>query len=199
MTQSITEELGEATNVLLGAPSMSGDTQDTCVDLLSQGTPEDASVLWVSFRKPPGDCVAEWQAHHDANPGTYGVIVVGDTTGTGGGDADINPAAVQSISNPSDLTGIGIKVGEFISGRDGPIAVCFDSLTALLQYVDLETAYEFLHALTGQLYSADAVSHFHIDPSAHDEQTIDTILSLFDAMIHLGGDEPETRTRYPLE
>jgi len=196
MTAPVTERLGDATTVLLGAPSMTGGADDACVDLLSGADPAETSVLWVSFTKPPSDCLARWRDRRDPDPEQFGVVVVGETVG--GGDADINPNAVQRISNPSDLTGIGITVGEFISGRDGDIAVCFDSLTALLQYVDLETAYEFLHALTGQLYSAGAVSHFHIDPSAHDQRTVDTLLSLFDAEVDLAEDEPAVRTRYPL-
>jgi hypothetical protein len=197
MTAPITERLGDATTVLLGAPSMTGGADDACVDLLSGNDPAETSVLWVSFTKPPADCLAQWRDQHEADPAQFGVVVVGETVG--GGDAEINPNAVQRVSNPSDLTGIGITVGEFISGRDEDITVCFDSLTALLQYVDLETAYEFLHALTGQLYSAGAVSHFHIDPSAHDRRTVDTLLSLFDAEVELGEGEPTVRTRYPLE
>ncbi|MFB6180060.1 MAG: hypothetical protein ABEI77_10085 [Halorientalis sp.] len=192
------DQLGDATNILLGAPSMSQGTDEVCVDLLSQAPPDETSVLWVSFTKPASQCLAEWRSQHDGDPASFGAIVVGDTVG--GGDADdINPNAIQHVSNPSDLTGIGIKVGEFVSGSTKQIVVCVDSLTSLLQYVDLETAYEFLHALTGQLYSAGAISHFHIDPTAHDAETIDTLLSLFDASVDLSGDEPEIRTRYPLE
>ncbi|MFD1586223.1 hypothetical protein ACFR9U_04460 [Halorientalis brevis] len=192
------EQLGDAANILLGAPSMSQGTEGVCVDLLAQGPSEDASVLWVSFRKSASQCLAEWRGEHDVDPGSYGVIVVGDTAGTED-DGEVEPGAVQHISNPSDLTGIGIKVGEFVSGRSGQIVVCVDSLTALLQYVDLETAYEFVHALTGQLYSAGAVSHFHVDPTAHDRETIDTLLSLFDASVDLSDGDVDVRTRYPFE
>ncbi|WP_424017277.1 DUF7504 family protein [Halorientalis pallida] len=192
----INERIGDATTVMFGAPSMSSGADGTCVDLLTQDAPGDVSVLWVSFTKPAGACLDRWRSAHDTDPADFGVIVVGETVGGGGGNADIDSQAVQTISNASDLTGIGIKVGEFISGRDEQIAVCFDSLTALLQYVDLETAYEFLHALTGQLYSVGATSHFHIDPNAHDQQTIDTLLSLFDAEVRLAEDgTADVRTR----
>jgi len=195
---TIQNELGDVTNILLGAPSMGQGSEDICVDLLSEGDPGDLKVLWVSFTKPADACLAQWRERHEDDPASFGAIVVGDTVGDPAG-GDISENRVQRITNPSDLTGIGIKVGEFVNAQSGQIVVCVDSLTALLQYVDLETAYEFLHALTGQLYSAGAVSHFHIDPSAHDEETVDTLLSLFDASVELGGDEPKVRTRYPLE
>jgi hypothetical protein len=94
------------------------------------------------------------------------------------------------VSTPSDLTGLGITIGEFLSEFDEPVHICFDSLTSLLQYVDLQTTYEFLHAITGQIYAASARAHFHIDPAAHDEMTVETITSLFDARISLAADEP---------
>jgi hypothetical protein len=69
----------------------------------------------------------------------------------------------------------------------------------MLQYVDVETAYEFLHTITGQLYAADARAHFHVDPTAHDAETVDAIASLFDAVVTLGDADPEIRKRQVLE
>jgi hypothetical protein len=66
----------------------------------------------------------------------------------------------------------------------------------MFQYVDVETAYEFLHAITGQLYAAAARAHFHIDPTAHDQQTVDSVASLFDAVVTLGDGEPSIRKRH---
>ncbi|WP_336001480.1 DUF7504 family protein [Halorientalis halophila] len=190
---AISEQIGDATTVMFGAPSMSGGADGACVDLLTQRAPEETGVLWISFTKPASACLDRWRSVHGSEPGDFGVILVGETVGAGGGEVD--SAAVQRISNASDLTGIGIAVDEFVAGHDEGIAVCFDSLTALLQYVDLETAYEFLHALTGKLYSAGAVTHFHIDPNAHDQQTIDTLLSLFDAEVRLEDEGATVRTR----
>jgi ABC-type nickel/cobalt efflux system permease component RcnA len=68
----------------------------------------------------------------------------------------------------------------------------------MLQYVDFETAYEFLHAVTGQVHAADARAHFHIDPDAHDRQHVEAITSLFDARVALG-DEVRVRTRDVIE
>jgi hypothetical protein len=61
--------------------------------------------------------------------------------------------------------------------------VCFGSLTKLLQYVDLKTAFRFLHVMTRQVKQVGAVAHFHIAPDAHDEQTLATIQSLFDRIV----------------
>jgi hypothetical protein len=104
----------------------------------------------------------------------------------------------ETISSPSDLTGLGIQIGEFLSEWSAPTVLCFDSLTSMLQYVDFETAYEFLHAITGQIHASDARAHFHIDPGAHDQQQIAGITSLFDASVSLE-EEPRVRTRDVIE
>jgi hypothetical protein len=125
-----------------------GGTRELCTDLLTGGL-DEPGVLFVSFTRQASTCVDQVD---EAAVGRLGVITVGDG-GTEVADADVT---VSSISSPSDLTGLGIEIGQVLSEWEAPVAVCFDSLTAMLQYVDFETAYEFLHALTGQLYAADA-------------------------------------------
>lgn len=184
-------DLADARNVLLCAPSLSGGERATCSDLLTGGDPASTCVLWVTFRRDAVACVEDWTANADAAPQNGAVITVGDT----GETVDADWATVETISSASDLTGLGIEIGEFLSAWEGDLVVCFDSLTAMLQYVDVETAYEFLHAITGQLYAADARAHFHIDPTAHDTQTVDSIKSLFDGVVTLGDGDPSIQKR----
>jgi hypothetical protein len=183
-------ELGDARNVLLSAPSMSGDERGVCTDLLFGADPAETSVLWVTFRRDPDACLDQWTNATDDRPRNAAVIAVGDV-----GTVDAEWAEIESVSSASDLTGLGIEIGEFLSAWEGNVVVCFDSLTAMLQYVEVETAYEFLHAVTGQLYAADARAHFHVGPNAHDRQTVDSITSLFDAVVELGDGEPTVRKR----
>ena len=183
-------ELGDARNVLLSAPSMSGDERGVCTDLLFGADPAETSVLWVTFRRDPDACLDQWTNATDDRPRNAAVIAVGDV-----GTVDAEWAEIESVSSASDLTGLGIEIGEFLSAWEGNVVVCFDSLTAMLQYVEVETTYEFLHAVTGQLYAADARAHFHVGPNAHDRQTVDSITSLFDAVVELGDGEPTVRKR----
>lgn len=183
-------ELGDAHNVLLSAPSMSGDERGACTDLLLGTAAAETSVLWVTFRRDPRACIEQWTGAADDAPLNGAVIAVDDA-----GDVDVDWATVESVSSASDLTGLGIAISGFLSDWDGNVVVCFDSLTAMLQYVELETAYEFLHAVTGQVYAADTRAHFHVDPSAHDSRTVDSITSLFDAVVELGDGEPTVRKR----
>lgn len=61
--------------------------------------------------------------------------------------------------------------------------MCFHSITALLQYADLSCVFRFLHVLTRHVDTVDGVAHYHIDPTAHDAQTLATIETLFDTVI----------------
>lgn len=65
----------------------------------------------------------------------------------------------------------------------------------MLQYVDLESTYQFLHATIGRLEAAGARSHFHLDPAAHDERVVAAVTSLVDARIRMENGRPSVRTR----
>jgi hypothetical protein len=182
----LTTELDGATNVLLQVPPLD-EGRDVCTSLLLDDDAE-SNVLFVSFTRQASVCVD--QVAHASTLGKVGVITVGDASAA----VDHEDVVTENVSTPSDLTGLGIQISKFLTEWEEPVAVCFESLTAMLQYVDYETAYEFLHAITGQIHAAGARAHFHVDPSAHDENHIAGITSLFDASISLEG-ETEIHTR----
>jgi len=188
---AITDRLDGATNVLLRTPPMD-DAREVCNSLLTEGI-RAQNVLFVSYTQQPDGCIEQLG---DTVEGMKRVAVV--TVGDASGTATREGVTTENVSTASDLTGLGIQVGEFLSGYDGPAVVCFDSLTSMLQYVDFETAYEFLHAVTGQIHAAGARAHFHIDPSAHDKRDVAGITSLFDASVSLD-DGTSVRTRDIIE
>jgi len=184
---SIADDLDGAASVLVKAPSMDGD-RDLCTTLLTDGV-ASPSVLFVTYTRGAGACL-EGLGEAAADARTVGVITVGDASAS----ADREGVETRTVSTPSDLTGLGIEIADLVDAWPAPVTVCFDSLTAMLQYVDFETAYEFLHTLTGQFHAADARAHFHLDPAAHDAATVAALTSLVDAAVALE-DEPVVRTR----
>jgi len=183
-------KLEDTTNILLEEPPL-GEGRDVCTSLLV-GDGAETNVVFVSFTRGASDCVAQLD---DESIENIGVITVGDSSSS----VDDERVVADSVSTPSDLTGLGINIGKMLSRWDGPVFVCFESLTSMLQYVDIQTAYEFLHAITGQIHAAGARAHFHIDPSAHDSKDVAGILSLFDAKVTLGGEGRKIKTRTLLE
>ncbi len=191
--------------MLLLAPSFSEQEGDRCVDLLDPERTADGNALWISYTKSPDKQVRRFRSRSESTPRNVGVISVDDAarsaaaaSGSGGSPDGGLETRADTITSPNDLTGLGIRITEYLRGwedDDGDTVVCFDSLTALLQYVELETAYEFLHVLTGRFAAVGAFAHFHMDPTAHDDQTVETITSLFDAVVELDEDGHTVRMR----
>lgn len=200
MSDSLSSRLGPGRSALLYSPPMSQSVGDACTDLLLPAEGESPSALWVTYTRAPEDGIRDWLDDLKADPEHVGVVSVGerdiesvrDVTG-------VTDPRLETISNPSDLTGLGITLQNVLDDWDGNVGLCFDSLTSLLQYVDVETAYEFLHVLTGRLYAQGVRAHFHIDPDAHDEQTVAAMTSLMDAVVRVEDGESAVETRVSFE
>lgn len=185
------QELGWGMNVLLCVPPMDDGGDDTCVSLLTPQSDSALDVLWVSFTRSAGDTLDRWREQVDVEPVRETILGLGEAPI----DPGVTDATVEQVGAPGDLTGLGIAVRDHLESADGSVVVCFESLTSMLQYVDLQTAYEFIHVLTGQLYAADSLAHFHLTPDAHDDRTVTTLTSLFDAVVTVDGDTRTVRTR----
>lgn len=184
------EDLADVSNVLLLAPSMGGHGSDACLDLLTESPPAQTNVLAVSFTRSATEWGSHWEDHVGESPARGGIVSIGQM----GGSLDDPAWAVKRVENPSDLTGVGIELSELLSGmataadEDESIRMCFNSVTSLLQYADLQRAFRFLHVVTGRIKTVGAVGHYHLDPEAHDSQTLATLTGLFDAVVEVEDD-----------
>lgn len=170
----VLDELGTARSVLVLADGLSQSRNAVCGSLLARAPPEQLHTIAVTYNRS----AREWLDHaRDHVGGTPASVRLIDTGRTGDGD----PVVV--LESPDDLTGLEIAITDPLPYGDGTTVFCFDSLTALLQYVDVDRAYRFLHALVERLWSADAHAHFHMDPAAHDPETVATFAALFDAVV----------------
>lgn len=198
-SSSIVEELTGAKNVLLLAPPLGDGDGDACSSLLSAVPAEGADVLSITFNQSPDTRIERWRNDGGpVDPANLGFLVVGDGVRSasaaqpadgGPGIDDIGPT-IRSVSSPGDLTGIGIELGNFFEewADDGnELLLCFHTLTTFLQYADLRSVYRFVHVLTGRVRSAGGRAHYHLDPTAHDERTVNTLLALFDAVVEKNG------------
>jgi hypothetical protein len=203
-------EPGTATLVL--APSLHDATDEACLNLLSTEDATGQNVAWVTYTRSPDACIQDWLAHAGERPENMRFISVGETTRSprpsvafdtadverGDGPRRTGGETIETLSSPGDLTGLGIKLSEILKEwdeTDGRTVACFDSLTALLQYADLQTVYKFLHVLTGRFDAAGVTAHFHLDPDTCDDQTVSTLTSLFDTVVELDGGEWTVRSR----
>jgi hypothetical protein len=190
---------GQARTVLLLAPLESTHDATACNELLSALPSSPTRVLGVTFESTSDDRLETWEFDGDA-PAHISIITVGDFTRSAAsrGSEDRRPidqVRVDTVTDPDDLTMLGLRISDQVSEWDlvdeQPV-VCFRSLTALLETTDLERVFRFLHILLGRLSSTGAIAHFHLDPRAHDDETVDTLRPLFDTVLDV--DDDGTRT-----
>ena len=87
------------------------------------------------------------------------------------------------VEEPADLTGLGITISERLTDWSPDSLLIFESLTVLLEYVDLKRVFRFLHVLVNRVKATGAVAHYHLDPGEHDDRTVATLTSLFDTVV----------------
>lgn len=171
------------TNVLVLAPSLSTEKGDTCLNLLAAGSREQLDVLRITYSASPQELVDQWQTKYGELPGRMGIVIVGDQAGlTATSDDELPDRVFVTTANPNDITGLGMRLNNYLTDvePDSQLVVCFDSLTELLQFADVQSTFKFLHMFAGQLREVDAVGHFHLDPGAHEPQTISRLKPVFD-------------------
>ncbi len=189
-------DLEGVANVLVLAPSMGAPKRDACLELMTQTPPASTNVLSVTFTQSAAEWIEDWDGRVGEPPARGGIVAIGQQEAERGTDWQ-----VATVENPSDLTGIGIELSEMLStmadaAEDSqPLTVCFDSITSLLQYADLQRTFRFLHVVTGRIKTVGGVGHFHIDPAAHTDQELATLKGLFDAVVEVDEDGAFTVTR----
>lgn len=184
-------------NILVLAPVMDGAADEACGELLTHEDDEGGNVLLVSVVDSPGERLNMIRRHVGSPLSNIAVVGVGDdwrsaaatdSTAEGGpGQTGPAPGTVRtaSVSDASDLTGLGIRISEALAAwqTEASTTVCFHSVTGLLQFTGLRRGFQFLHVLTKRVEAVDGIAHYHMDPSAHDRQTLATIRCLFDTVI----------------
>ncbi|WP_134669986.1 DUF7504 family protein [Halorussus marinus] len=196
MTAPVSEEIPNASNVLMLAPSLTPEDGDLHHDLLATRTLAEENVLILTFGRADR-WIREFRTNYDENPNEIAIIQIDETLRRSRPHPD--NVSVRTVS-PTDLTGVGMAVSDVIedwADRDAQTVVCFDSITDFLQYADRSTLYRFLRVVTRRFDAAGGFAHFHMNPHAHDRQTIATLKSPFDAVVEAtdAGDVSVT-TRY---
>lgn len=174
------------TNVLVLASALSDAKGDHCLALLDVDA-DHLDVLRISYSRGADELVGEWRDARGAMPARTGIVRVGDQaslTGTDPQTTDRDDVAVTT-ANPNDVTGLGMQLNNYLADHDPDtqLVVCFDSLTQMLQFADVKSVFKFVHMFTGQLREVGAVAHFHMDPAAHDPQTVSRLKPAFDEAV----------------
>ena len=176
-------------NTLFLSSSLDDDFAAACLEHLPAGALDGVHLAFVAHAHAADDVIESRLRYAGALPERLDVIDVGGmlrSATSASATMTLRPGVTVHTRSPEDLTGLGITLTELLTADgDARTVVCFDSLTMLLQYVDVETAYQFLHIVTGRIHSVGATGLFHMDPTAHDDRTVAAMKSLFDAVVDL--------------
>lgn len=176
LTHTLAQRTAGRSPLLVLADPLDHHRRAACSDLLSVDQPR--SVLVFAYHRRPREIVERLDDPRGAT-----VIDLGEDSDAPAG-TEFGPEVTVDRCGAADLTGVGVAVTDAIDRHaEGRLHVCLGSVTTLLQYVDLETAFKFLHVTLSRLDSADAVVHGHLDPDAVEEETVATLSSLFDSVL----------------
>ncbi|SFR42055.1 RAD55 family ATPase [Halogeometricum limi] len=196
LSPAVDAEVPPGTNLLISGPPLTGK-RSLALDILASGAETGDGAIIVTTKDGAKRVLADFEKRtpYEGKP----VAVVDCVTRQQGVGEIRDDDRIKYTSSPVDMTGIGIKLSEFLQAfyQDRNIEqnrIMLHSLSTLLMYADLQTVFRFLHVFTGRIQSVEGLGLFAIDASAHDEQTMNTLKQLFDGIITTSEDrEPEIR------
>lgn len=178
------ESVPRGTNLLVVGPAMVGKQRVTLQVLAQAPQYEQASVLVTTSTL--ADKIERRYREYAPTADLSHLRIVDATGIDAASSADPDSRCTHAVSSPADLTGIGIGITENAQAAgDRRVRLGFLSISMLLQYMDSERVFSFLHVLTNRVSQSGYLGVFTFDPSAHEQQTIHTIKSLFDAVVRL--------------
>ncbi|MDY6817128.1 MAG: hypothetical protein SVG88_00590 [Halobacteriales archaeon] len=180
--------IADVNSVLVLAPAFAGKRRAACSTLLTADSDRPVSVLAVTYRQPD-KWLAVWR-EIDGTPPETTIIRVGEQDF---GDTSVGSDSTGDVTikhSSPDLTDLGIRLTQYLEANagDGEIHLCFDSINHMLQYAEIKRVFQFLHTFIGRLNRADVHAHFHIDPSAQDQRSVNLVKELFDAIVEIDED-----------
>lgn len=201
-------EVSDASNVLVLSPAMELADGEGCASVVSAGDLDGSNFLVASLTGTPDERLDALRSRLGPfEPAALGFVSAGDqarsaavAASSGGMDLPVGEPSisVEMVNSPADLTGLGIRISSILSeweGSGNQVVACFDSLTTLLQYAEVRQVFRFLHVLTGRFDVVGARAHYHLDPGAHDEKDLNTLKALFDAVASYDDGSWDVRTR----
>ncbi|WP_256390740.1 RAD55 family ATPase [Natronoarchaeum rubrum] len=186
-------ELPAGTSVLIDGPSMIGK-RELALRLLAAGHEAGDGILCVTTSDDAASLLDEFERQIPSlERDRIGVV---DCSGSDH-RRTIEEIATERVASPGDLTGISIGTAKLLQQfskhdvedvRHGLVSV-----STLIQYLDINTVFKFLHIYTSRINDTDGLGIFTVDAGTHDRRTIDTITSEFDCVIELREDDAGDR------
>jgi KaiC/GvpD/RAD55 family RecA-like ATPase len=174
-------------NIMLIGPPMCGK-EDIIKNIVYNGLKVGEAAVIVTTGEP-GENVINWFIDNNLEIPMDNLGIVDCVTKTlGVSTTDTNN--IKRASSPVDLTGIGVKISQFLEDfwmkkKIRKTRLCMVSLSVILMYSNIQTVFRFLHVFTGRVKNAGAIGLYVVEEGMHDKQAIATLKQLFDGVIEI--------------
>lgn len=174
------------TALLVAGPPLSGKRRLT-MELLAAGHADGEGLLAITADDPAGTIIDDLDAFVDTlDQHRLGVV---DCCSRQQGTARPDLERITYVSSPADLTGISIGVAKILKSFQASdidrIRHSLLSVSTLMRYLDIGSVFSFLHVYIARLHNSGTVGVFTLDPTSHDEETVNTLITDFDGVIEL--------------
>ncbi|MFB6305060.1 MAG: hypothetical protein ABEH47_07830, partial [Haloferacaceae archaeon] len=170
--------------VLVTGPALSGK-REVLLSLLGSSGAEERGTVFVTTRRD-ADSTARALAETDPGVPADRLSIVDCVSRQGSFGRVRNTAERRYVSDPGDMTGIGIAVTEFLRRhhRNGLSPwFGFHSLSTTVMYADVRAAFRFLHVVLGRVRSVDGVALVALDDSAVSDADLAVLSQPFDGRL----------------
>ncbi|MFC7205172.1 hypothetical protein ACFQJC_16760 [Haloferax namakaokahaiae] len=190
--------LPDGGSVLIAGPAMTHKRRLMLSLLAESDDSQRGGKIVVTTRKPAPTITTEFE--HIAGHSAEQFEVIDTTSVADLLSRDARSAQSRYVSNPGDLTGIGIHLTEslrthFEAGRTARVGL--HVLSTIAMYTDLKRVFQFLHVITGRIAAAEFTGVFTLDTGFIDDRELELLKQPFDALIETRETESlaEVRTR----
>lgn len=191
--------LTPGTAVLLTGPALSGK-REMLLSLLASRAPAERGTVFVTTRRGATSIARELAETGPGVPADRLSVVDCVSRGALGSRGLRNDARNRYVSDPGDLTGIGIGVTEFLRDyrREGVSPwLGVHSLSTMVMYASVRSVFRFLHVIVSRIRSDGGVALVALDDSTVSASDLAVLSQPFDGRLEVreGDGHDEVRAR----
>lgn len=176
-------EIPAGHNIGIIGPTMTGK-QRIAIQMLATPYNSGEGILCITTNRPE-EIYDVLRDHVDSlDRERVGII---DASGREG--RELVDVSTETVSSPSDLTGISIGTAKLSRQLESQgvrgVRYGLISVSTLLQYLDSQTVFQFLHVFTKRIEETEGLGIFILDSDSHNPQVVNTITGQFDGIVQL--------------
>ncbi len=180
--------LRKGSNIMLIGSSMSR-REVILRQVMYHGAAKNENAIITVATRDSAIHILEWFTENKLILPLSRIGIVDCITQTASGAA-LENENIKTVKSPVDLTGIGIKISQFleeftVKKNIQRIQLHINSLSTILMYSDIETVFRFLHVFTSRIKDKGWLGIYVIESGMHGEQTMAILKHLFDGIIEI--------------